>query len=143
MPTSGSSTKRRRRPARDEASDSDVSQGGSAASWRAPPSQLRASRAVRRPAGGPHSLGLSDDFVCRLARLPPRRAVPALPAPSPDDPHLRRRLPVHLRDRVAAAPASRLRRHGIPRFRSEEHTSELQSLAYLVCRLLLEKKKST
>src|SRR2546425_1465289 len=30
-----------------------------------------------------------------------------------------------------------------PRFhRSEEHTSELQSLAYLVCRLLLEKKKT-
>src|SRR2546425_9072717 len=28
--------------------------------------------------------------------------------------------------------------HGL---RSEEHTSELQSLAYLVCRLLLEKKK--
>src|SRR2546425_7863475 len=27
------------------------------------------------------------------------------------------------------------------RLRSEEHTSELQSLAYLVCRLLLEKKK--
>src|SRR5205823_14750218 len=26
--------------------------------------------------------------------------------------------------------------------RSEEHTSELQSLAYLVCRLLLEKKKN-
>src|SRR2546425_1808358 len=29
------------------------------------------------------------------------------------------------------------------RARSEEHTSELQSLAYLVCRLLLEKKKNT
>src|SRR2546423_5007982 len=28
-----------------------------------------------------------------------------------------------------------------PEQRSEEHTSELQSLAYLVCRLLLEKKK--
>src|SRR2546425_8178161 len=28
-----------------------------------------------------------------------------------------------------------------PNARSEEHTSELQSLAYLVCRLLLEKKK--
>src|SRR5687767_15453384 len=28
-----------------------------------------------------------------------------------------------------------------PAARSEEHTSELQSLAYLVCRLLLEKKK--
>src|SRR2546425_10532145 len=27
--------------------------------------------------------------------------------------------------------------------RSKEHTSELQSLAYLVCRLLLEKKKKT
>src|SRR5687767_15462839 len=27
------------------------------------------------------------------------------------------------------------------KLRSEEHTSELQSLAYLVCRLLLEKKK--
>src|SRR5205823_8829089 len=27
--------------------------------------------------------------------------------------------------------------------RSEEHTSELQSLAYLVCRLLLEKKNNT
>src|SRR2546425_3975109 len=30
---------------------------------------------------------------------------------------------------------------GAARSRSEEHTSELQSLAYLVCRLLLEKKK--
>src|SRR2546425_10161727 len=34
--------------------------------------------------------------------------------------------------------AALLRNRG---FRSEEHTSELQSLAYLVCRLLLEKKK--
>src|SRR2546425_6134261 len=34
------------------------------------------------------------------------------------------------------------RQGGGPRvWRSEEHTSELQSLAYLVCRLLLEKKK--
>src|SRR5229473_8339052 len=32
------------------------------------------------------------------------------------------------------------RKYGQPR--SEEHTSELQSLAYLVCRLLLEKKKT-
>src|SRR2546425_13139910 len=30
---------------------------------------------------------------------------------------------------------------GLASARSEEHTSELQSLAYLVCRLLLEKKK--
>src|SRR2546425_8100512 len=32
--------------------------------------------------------------------------------------------------------------HQVVKARSEEHTSELQSLAYLVCRLLLEKKKS-
>src|SRR2546425_4308093 len=32
---------------------------------------------------------------------------------------------------------------GGPLWRSEEHTSELQSLAYLVCRLLLEKKNAT
>src|SRR2546425_8865333 len=40
-----------------------------------------------------------------------------------DHPWKRRRAPCH------------------PAVRSEEHTSELQSLAYLVCRLLLEKKK--
>src|SRR3989441_7759593 len=39
--------------------------------------------------------------------------------------------------------AEDLREHrpGYAAGRSEEHTSELQSLAYLVCRLLLEKKK--
>src|SRR2546425_6151008 len=36
----------------------------------------------------------------------------------------------------------RSRSSTLPRSRSEEHTSELQSLAYLVCRLLLEKKKN-
>src|SRR2546422_4048425 len=30
----------------------------------------------------------------------------------------------------------------VPRYRSEEHTSELQSRLHLVCRLLLEKKKN-
>src|SRR5437870_8499989 len=30
----------------------------------------------------------------------------------------------------------------VPHFRSEEHTSELQSRGHLVCRLLLEKKKT-
>src|SRR3712207_7807142 len=39
-------------------------------------------------------------------------------------------------DLVARHGRQRERRH-----RSEEHTSELQSLQYLVCRLLLEKKK--
>src|SRR5262245_62808783 len=42
----------------------------------------------------------------------------------------------------SSAMPPRLRRH-LPRptSRSEEHTSELQSLRHLVCRLLLEKKK--
>src|SRR5205823_14896928 len=39
----------------------------------------------------------------------------------------------HAEARAPGAPGARAR--------SEEHTSELQSLAYLVCRLLLEKKK--
>src|SRR2546425_5740456 len=39
--------------------------------------------------------------------------------------------------------AVRARRFDEIHHRSEEHTSELQSLAYLVCRLLLEKKKKT
>src|SRR3712207_6913532 len=34
-----------------------------------------------------------------------------------------------------------LLQYAIPAVRSEEHTSELQSRQYLVCRLLLEKKK--
>src|SRR2546425_6137513 len=41
-------------------------------------------------------------------------------------------------DRFHTALADQHRDH---LHRSEEHTSELQSLAYLVCRLLLEKKK--
>src|SRR5687767_15550146 len=44
-------------------------------------------------------------------------------------------------------PGRRCSRGDAPRLevitRSEEHTSELQSLAYLVCRLLLEKKKQS
>src|SRR3712207_6913937 len=55
-----------------------------------------------------------------------------------------------LRRRAGRGRASRrFRRRGTPRrglvaggaARSEEHTSELQSRQYLVCRLLLEKKK--
>src|SRR5471030_2034839 len=45
----------------------------------------------------------------------------------------------HHREQRRGGP--RARRHG-DRDRSEEHTSELQSLRHLVCRLLLEKKKN-
>src|SRR3712207_7933599 len=40
-----------------------------------------------------------------------------------------------------ACPAPRCGRRRALKSRSEEHTSELQSRQYLVCRLLLEKKK--
>src|SRR3712207_7742474 len=43
-----------------------------------------------------------------------------------------------IRDRVEARPRGRSH---LATPRSEEHTSELQSRQYLVCRLLLEKKK--
>src|SRR3712207_8839858 len=45
--------------------------------------------------------------------------------------------------RGARGRSTRCRTISPPRARSEEHTSELQSRQYLVCRLLLEKKKET
>src|SRR3712207_8740263 len=42
---------------------------------------------------------------------------------------------------VVGEPDEPVRREGRQHVRSEEHTSELQSRQYLVCRLLLEKKK--
>src|SRR5438445_8727561 len=62
-------------------------------------------------------------------------------------------LPISRRARLLDRHSSRRERHGVLRQdghgpgrrrghrRSEEHTSELQSRQYLVCRLLLEKKK--
>src|SRR3712207_7062447 len=43
--------------------------------------------------------------------------------------------------RPARAHSGRFVKRGASAYRSEEHTSELQSRQYLVCRLLLEKKK--
>src|SRR5437016_7844997 len=42
---------------------------------------------------------------------------------------------------ILAGPLTRELTRARIRYRSEEHTSELQSLTNLVCRLLLEKKK--
>src|ERR1041384_8387608 len=42
----------------------------------------------------------------------------------------------------ASAPIPPSRQQSAGEYRSEEHTSELQLLAYLVCRLLLEKKST-
>src|SRR3989441_12411443 len=49
--------------------------------------------------------------------------------------------PIPTLARVAAEAPGMTLGTGCLLLRSEEHTSELQSLAYLVCRLLLEKKK--
>src|SRR2546425_6462273 len=72
--------------------------------------------------------------------------------PSPHDDRAAHRRAVHRaivligarrreRDGVRLAVAAHDRAARERGRRSEEHTSELQSLAYLVCRLLLEKKK--
>src|SRR2546425_5738262 len=55
------------------------------------------------------------------------------------DPILLDRNASHLNRAIGQCAVEFSGSRGMPR--SEEHTSELQSLAYLVCRLLLEKKK--
>src|SRR3712207_8055407 len=48
----------------------------------------------------------------------------------------------HLRQSLDRCERRYPKGNGLSRTRSEEHTSELQSRQYLVCRLLLEKKKN-
>src|SRR5438046_4542693 len=66
-----------------------------------------------------YTLSLHDALPISGGRAPPRRG----------------------RDRRGEDERSRVLVPGVHRQRSEEHTSELQSLTNLVCRLLLEKKK--
>src|SRR3712207_8021265 len=73
--------------------------------------------AVRRAAGTVQA------FVCRYGAIP-------------DELH-------EDRDAFTLVTAMFLHDGPVHLLRSEEHTSELQSRQYLVCRLLLEKKKST
>src|SRR5688572_32390566 len=79
---------------------------------------------LRRP---PRSTLFPYTTLFRSSRVPRRRSAP-------DAPHGRR-----------ASASRRPARQSLPRhrqqgWRSEEHTSELQSQSNLVCRLLLEKK---
>src|SRR3712207_8897917 len=81
--------------------------------------------------------------LCRSAEL--RRRDPLLLAlhGAVEDPVLEldeRPRPLRI---VVEHALDQLERHEAVLLRSEEHTSELQSRQYLVCRLLLEKKKST
>src|SRR2546425_6467891 len=79
-------------------------------------------------------MGDAQVRVAAESRVPhPASRFPAVPPESRDRPPAAAAVP----GMRAPVPARRSRQ----RLRSEEHTSELQSLAYLVCRLLLEKKK--
>src|SRR2546425_8057358 len=100
---------------------------------------------IRRPPRStlfPYTTLFRSDVVRRRER---RQAAPARPDGGWELPGIEidRRVGI---DRVQMQVMEpRRREHGgaACRRRSEEHTSELQSLAYLVCRLLLEKKKIT
>src|SRR5205823_7879001 len=89
--------------------------------------------------GRPLSLARGVAHVPRPAedrsRVPDRRILRRYRAPARGEQVRRSRLRARSRLRLARCPPEKQRN------RSEEHTSELQSLAYLVCRLLLEKKK--
>src|SRR2546425_9435706 len=71
-----------------------------------------------------------DSWAIQSTRRRSRVSWMAMPSPQ---------LPKPLRG--CCASSRMFREVGPFAVRSEEHTSELQSLAYLVCRLLLEKKK--
>src|SRR3712207_7770743 len=73
-------------------------------------------------------------FRSRAARptCSPRNPAGLAPTSTPNGPSVRRWASRRAAEAGGAVPA---------RGRSEEHTSELQSRQYLVCRLLLEKKK--
>src|SRR2546430_8185252 len=88
-----------------------------------PPLSRSRNRQIRR--------GLADELLRRA--FSPERA-------RRDAPRAATLLRAHLRPLVpAVARAQRIERYSV---RSEEHTSELQSQSNLVCRLLLEKKKT-
>src|SRR3712207_7567703 len=91
-----------------------------------------------------------------MSPKPPRSTLFPYPTLFRSPPHADRRAAAHrgrARRRAAARVGRRQARAGAVReddggeplgagVRSEEHTSELQSRQYLVCRLLLEKKRS-
>src|SRR2546425_12205435 len=99
-----------------------------------------------RPPVGPRTPGSRPGVaIQRRWRVPRLRAVRLGRAGSRDRQQRFQLFDLHLRPQPVERRAGRLcqlfRGSDFALERSEEHTSELQSLAYLVCRLLLEKKK--
>src|SRR5262249_61673102 len=106
----------------------------------------------------PHLLSLASAASSSCPRPPPHRAPPSFPTRRSSDlarvtfPTTRSRLSGRKREWLRLRPQSCSSTPGrLPAgdsdppchwcLRSEEHTSELQSLTNIVCRLLLEKKK--
>src|SRR3989441_7240185 len=92
----------------------------------------------RRPSGPSRVAGTSRTACSSPTSRPPSRpgtghAPRACPTPTRDGRH----------DVVERGHFTSVLAFHFTSARSEEHTSELQSLAYLVCRLLLEKKKKS
>src|SRR3712207_8301771 len=92
-----------------------------------------------------YTLSLHDALpIYRVAAAAPDHAAAAGPDDDPGRGASGHRLPEGLRPDVHHDPGRAQLQHPLGaavHLRSEEHTSELQSRQYLVCRLLLEKKK--
>src|SRR3712207_8995764 len=96
---------------------------------------------IRRP---PRSTLFPYTTLFRSGQTPPRKDGKTHGQADLREPARRRPRPRDglLRSRGRPERRAVLRQHRVLH-RSEEHTSELQSRQYLVCRLLLEKKKIT
>src|SRR5688572_31069152 len=85
-------------------------------------------------------------YTTLFRSAPPKEAAPREPSPREPSPNEPRPTPRRKAGGFSAAGKARASASScasIAPFRSEEHTSELQSQSNLVCRLLLEKKKKT
>src|SRR5262245_63083707 len=103
------------------------------------PAERDTSRSETRVRNVPACLPTSRCSVpvpSRLRKCSPSELCSGMPVPSASQPHGWRFASKSTQKGIAAPLSS-------PKYqaRSEEHTSELQSLRHLVCRLLLEKKK--
>src|SRR5205814_6590250 len=81
-----------------------------------------------------------SDVFCLACARPSAEPEGILPPNSPNDHEVRAAVRPRGGNPIVMRLLDALQGPG-PGFRSEEHTSELQSLRHLVCRLLLEKKK--
>src|SRR3712207_7188120 len=82
----------------------------------------------------------NDTATTEIYTLSLHDALPIFSTPSPQ-PHIDTARSSSPRRCARAGPGDKRAGPSATAWRSEEHTSELQSRQYLVCRLLLEKKK--